>query len=65
MMELVHELPGTTFSGSADRGNYDSDGKAVLRWLALAVACYHGQVHETLGRTPAGAWVEKPRGPGW
>ncbi|WP_329467328.1 Mu transposase C-terminal domain-containing protein [Streptomyces sp. NBC_01431] len=28
-------------------------------WLALAVACYHGQVHETLGRPPAGVWSEK------
>lgn len=50
MMERVHELPGTTFSSTADRGTYDSDGKAVLtvrelqRWLALAVACYHEQV---------------------
>ncbi len=24
----------------------------------MAVACYHGQVHEALGRTPAGAWAE-------
>lgn len=27
--------------------------------MALAVACYHGQVHETLGRTPASVWAEK------
>ena len=65
MMELVHELPGTTFSSIAERGAYDSDGKAAMtlpelqRWLALAVACYHGQVHETLSRTPAGVWAEK------
>ncbi|MFC0429910.1 Mu transposase C-terminal domain-containing protein [Kutzneria buriramensis] len=65
MMQMVHdELPGTTFSTTADRGRYDSDGQAVLtvaeleRWLALAVACYHGTVHETLGRTPAGAWTD-------
>lgn len=63
MMGLVHdELPGTTFSTTAQRGSYDSDGRAVLtvaelqRWLALAVAVYHGQVHDTLGRTPAGVW---------
>jgi putative transposase len=49
MMRMVHELPGTTFSSTADRGGYDSGGKAVLtlgelqRWLALAVACYHGR----------------------
>ena len=65
MMQMVHELPGTTFSSTADRGSYDSSGKAVLtlgelqRWLALAVACYHGEVHETLGRTPAAVWSEK------
>lgn len=65
MMQMVHdELPGTTFSNTAQRGDYDSDGKAVLtlselqRWLALAVACYHGQVHDGLGRTPAGVWAE-------
>jgi len=65
MMQMVHELPGTTFSSPGDRGSYDSNGKAVLtlrelqRWLALAVACYHGQVHQTLGRTPAGVWADK------
>jgi putative transposase len=65
MMQMVHELPGTTFSSVGERGDYDSDAKAALtlrelqRWLALAVACYHGEVHETLGRTPAGVWAEK------
>lgn len=66
MMRMVHdELPGTTFSDTNQRGTYDSDGNAVLtvselqRWLALAVACYHGQVHEGLGRTPAGVWADK------
>jgi putative transposase len=66
MMRMVHdEVPGTTFSNTAQRGRYDSEGKAVLTmpelqaWLALATACYHGQVHESLGRTPAGAWAEK------
>ncbi|MBX7554433.1 recombinase family protein [Streptomyces sp. tea 10] len=68
MMQMVHELPGTTFSSTAERGAYDSDGQAALTlrelqgWLALAVACYHGQVHETLGRTPAGVWAEKAAG---
>ncbi|WP_434094493.1 Mu transposase C-terminal domain-containing protein [Nonomuraea dietziae] len=64
MMQMVHELPGTTFSNPAERGNYDSQATAVLtvtelnRWLALAVAAYHGQVHGTLGQTPAGRWAE-------
>ncbi|MQA64059.1 MAG: DDE-type integrase/transposase/recombinase [Actinophytocola sp.] len=56
MMRMVHdEVPGTTFSNTAQRGRYDSDGRAVL---ALAVACYHGEVHDGLGRTPAGVWAE-------
>ena len=65
MMQMVHELPGTTFSSTGDRGGYDSGARAALtlgelqRWLALAVACYHGEVHESLGRTPAAAWAEK------
>lgn len=28
------------------------------RWLALAVAAYHGTVHTTLGQTQAGRWAE-------
>lgn len=30
LMELVHELPGTTFSNPAQRGRYDADAKAAL-----------------------------------
>jgi len=64
MMVAVHELPGTTFSNPGERRGYDSDARAVLtlreleRWLALAVATYHGQVHSGLGCTPAGRWAE-------
>lgn len=72
MMTRVHELPGTTFSRPAERGGYDSEAQATLSlgeleaWLALAVASYHGQVHASLGRTPAGRWsagVEAGAGP--
>jgi putative transposase len=58
-------VPGTTFSNAGQRGGYDSDGQAALtvaelqRWLVLATAWYHGQVHETLGRTPSGVWAEQ------
>ena len=64
MMQMVHELPGTTFSSPGERGEYDSAGTAVLtvaelnKWLALAVASCHGQVHGTLGQTPAGRWEQ-------
>lgn len=63
-MAKAHELPGTTFSNTAERGSYDSDGKAALtlreleRWLTLAVAGYHGSVHRGLGQTPAGRWAQ-------
>ena len=62
-MGMVHELPGTTFSGPAERGGYDAEGMAALtlpeleRWLTLAVATYHGSVHSGLGQTPAGRWA--------
>jgi putative transposase len=64
MMQMVHELPGTTFSNPTQRGAYDSDKQAVLtlrelqRWLALAVAGYHGHVHGTTWQTPAARWAE-------
>jgi putative transposase len=66
MMRMVHDLPGTTFSNTRERREYDSDAAAALtlaelqRWMALAVACYHGEPHAGLGgRTPAGVWAEK------
>ena len=63
LMQMVHELPGTTFSNPAQRGSYDSEAKAALtvaeleKWLALAVASYHGQVHGTTKRTPQALWA--------
>jgi putative transposase len=65
MMQMVHELPGTTFSNPGQRGGYESEKRAALTlgelqaWLALAVASYHGEIHEGLGRTPGGVWAEK------
>src|SRR5699024_1843489 len=63
-MQMIHDLPGTTFSNPSQRGNYDSEGKAILtlreleRWLALAIGTYHGSVHETLHQPPAAVWDE-------
>lgn len=63
LMEMVHELPGTTFSNPAQRGSYDSDARAVLtvveleKWLTLAVSSYHGQVHSTTRQTPQALWA--------
>lgn len=62
-MAMVHELPGTTFSNPAERGDYDSDKAACLtlseleRWLTLAVTGpYHHAVHGGLGEPPLARW---------
>lgn len=61
-MKMSHELPGTTFSNVQERGNYDSEGNAVLtlqeleKWLVLAVASYHKSIHGTLKMPPASFW---------
>jgi putative transposase len=64
-MTMVHELPGATFSNTADRGAYDSEAKAALtlqeleKWLALAIAGpYHNNVHGTLLEPPAAKWKQ-------
>jgi putative transposase len=47
LVELVHGLPGTTFSNVMQRGRYDSDKAACLtpaeleRWLTVAIAKFH------------------------
>ena len=64
MMQMIHELPGTTFSNPDQRGEYDSDGMAVLtlheleRWLTLAIGAYHGSVHASLLQPPAALWAD-------
>ena len=62
-MAMVHELPGTTFSNPAERGEYDSGKTACLtlaeleRWLVLAVTgSYHNTVHAGLGEPPLARW---------
>lgn len=60
LMQLVHALPGTTFSNPAQRGAYNSDKTACLtlqeleRWLAVAISkYYHLRPHQGLdGETP-------------
>jgi putative transposase len=61
----VHFLPGTTFSHPQKKGDYDSEGRAVLtlpeleRWLALQIAgVYHLSLHSAIHKTPLAAWQE-------
>jgi putative transposase len=58
-MELIHQLPGTTFSNLTTRGSYDAEGQAVLtlaeleKWLTIAITqYYHHTWHHGLGGIP-------------
>lgn len=61
LMKLVHELPGTTFSNSTERHNYDSEAAACLtleeltHWLTIAITgVYHQSPHRGLaGESPS------------
>jgi putative transposase len=62
-MQLIHELPGTTFSNPKDRGEYDSDARSALtlteleKWVAFAICGpYHQEVHGTLVQPPNAKW---------
>ncbi|MFJ1258075.1 integrase [Cupriavidus sp. CuC1] len=65
-MDLIHRLPGTTFSNTRERGDYPSEKQACLTLTELEAAVtkwivdrYHQRPHRSLnGRTPAKAWEE-------
>jgi putative transposase len=59
LMQLVHQVPGTTFSNVQDRGKYDSEKTAILtlaeleRWFAIAITqYYHNKIHTVLLQSP-------------
>ena len=59
----VHTLPGTTFSNPQERGEYDSEGRAVMTMEALELwvsafylGVYHNRLHSALGVTPLQMW---------
>jgi putative transposase len=63
LMQMVHTLPGTTFSSVAEKRGYDSELAASLtlaeleRWLVLAITGpYHGEVHAGIGEPPSERW---------
>ena len=58
-MHRAQTLRGTTFSNTEERGDYDSDGKAVMtlkefeRWFGTFVTkVYHQRPHRGIGRVP-------------
>ena len=66
---LIHTLPGTTFSNTEERGDYDSEAHAAIdievlthvlvKWI---VDQYHKQPHRGLkGRTPLEVWQESEK----
>jgi len=62
-MGELHLVPGTTFSNVSQRGEYDSEAKAVMsldgfeRWLLLQIGRYHISPHRGLdGFTPQSRW---------
>ncbi len=66
-MDKVHnELPGTTFSNIQERGEYDSEGRAVMtldaleKWFTLFIlGVYHQDAHSGIsGLPPLVKWKE-------
>ncbi|WP_137821911.1 Mu transposase C-terminal domain-containing protein [Pseudomonas sp. D(2018)] len=62
MTQYVHFLPGTTYSNTQQRKNYDSEKHAALtfkefcKWFAGQVAIYHARHHSGLKRSPSAEW---------
>lgn len=61
----IHDLPGTTFSNTVDRRDYDSEKEAVMtlreleKWLVtFIVGEYHERYHEGINTTPVAKWRE-------
>lgn len=62
--ERLKRLPGATFSGVKEKGDYDSEDKASLsfseleQWLALMIDAYHKDLHTGIGTSPQQKWIE-------
>jgi len=59
----IRKLPGATFASPAERGTYDSDGRAALTLLEFErhltdflVNVYHRRIHAELGVPPLRQW---------
>lgn len=66
--DLIHRLPGTTFSNIRQRGDYESEKTAAIGFKTLhvliykwIVEVYHQQVHRGIGMSPAKKWEEGER----
>lgn len=56
--EELKSIPGATFSGPKEKGEYDAEGNAIMtldeleRWLILFLAEYHHRPHAGIGMSP-------------
>jgi putative transposase len=55
----IHKLPGTTFSNTSERGEYESEKQSAMtlrefeNWLATFITgVYHQRVHKGIGTSP-------------
>lgn len=63
LLREIHDIPGTTFSSIAQRGEYDSEKRAVMtkdeferQLLKLMCNEYHRRKHSALGMPPLRMW---------
>lgn len=62
--EELKDVPGTTFGNVKEKGEYDSEGNAIMtlteleRWLVLFIAKYHHRLHAGIGTSPLARYRE-------
>ncbi len=62
--EELKDVPGTTFGNVKEKGEYDSEGNAIMtlveleRWLVLFIAKYHHRFHAGIGTSPLAKYRE-------
>jgi len=63
LLKEIHDIPGTTFSSVAERGEYDSEKRAVMtkdeferQLIKLICNEYHRRPHSALGMPPLRMW---------
>jgi len=61
--DLIHPMPGTTFSNIVEKGDYDPVKHALIRYSVLKeivnkwiVDVYHQKAHRALGASPSRMW---------
>lgn len=63
LLKEMHDIPGTTFSNTKERKDYDSEKQAVMtfsefeKWLVSFICkVYHERRHSSIGMTPRKKW---------